>query len=250
MSSSFIIFPAIDLRSGQVVRLKEGNPDQQSTYSADPAQIAEKWLAAGASWLHVVNLDGALGESGIANRMALQNILVVAHSFGAKVQFGGGLRSLASIQEAFDLGIYRVILSTLVAEHPELLPELINRYGAERIGVSLDAKNGLVQIKGWKVPTQMRVSDAASELEKSGVRWLVFTDISRDGMKKGLNLPMTVELKKATHLEIIASGGVHNWQDIQEAFQAHLAGVIVGKALYEGTFIPEDLFRFPEAVGC
>ena len=244
---SFIIFPAIDLRGGHVVRLQEGDPTRQTSYSSDPEWVAEEWLRAGARWLHVVNLDGAFGEPDAINQKALESILKVAKRSGVKVQLGGGLRSIKSIKATFDLGVDRVILGTFAMEYPDLLPELIANYGPDRIGVSLDARKGLIHIHGWKSSTSIQVVDKAVELQNIGLHWLIYTDISRDGLQKGLNLPATIALKKATSLEIIASGGVQSWEDIHLAFQANLAGVIIGKALYEGFFNFTELFRFPEA---
>lgn len=239
---NFIVFPAIDLRGGQVVRLKEGDPQRQTSYSTDPASVARRWIAAGASWLHVVNLDGAFGQTESANSTALQAILAEANRSNIPVQFGGGLRSLDAIEKALAAGVSRVILGTVIVEQPELFSEAFQRWGAERVGVSLDARDGRVQVRGWQSDTPLLAVDTACRLSEDGLRWLVFTDISRDGLQTGLNLTATVDLARASQLQVIASGGVGSLEDIQQARQANLAGVIVGRALYEGSIQPEGIF--------
>jgi phosphoribosylformimino-5-aminoimidazole carboxamide ribotide isomerase len=241
--TDFIIFPAIDLRSGQVVRLKEGDPNRQTHYSQNPAEIARRWVDAGAQWLHVVNLDGAFDQPDAANRRALDAILSAAGQANVRVQFGGGLRSIEAIAAALDAGVSRAIIGTLAVEQPQLMAEALERWGAEQVGASLDARDGLVKVRGWQDSTPLRVDEAAQALKQSGLRWLVFTDISRDGLQTGLNLPATASLAEQTGLNVIASGGVHVIDDVNGARDAHLAGVIVGRALYEGSIDSEQLFR-------
>jgi phosphoribosylformimino-5-aminoimidazole carboxamide ribotide isomerase len=241
-SSTFIIYPAIDLRAGQVVRLKEGDPNRQTTYTSDPAAAARRWIENGAPWLHVVNLDGAFGESGSANMEALENILEEARLAQVPVQFGGGLRSLTAIQAALDLGVTRVVLGTLIVEQPDILTTALERWGAERIAASLDARDGRVQVRGWQNDTPLLAVDLARHLREFGLRWLVFTDIARDGLQTGLNLPATIALAKESGLQVIASGGVSTLEDVRQAKAAGLAGAIVGRALYEGAIEPAELF--------
>jgi phosphoribosylformimino-5-aminoimidazole carboxamide ribotide isomerase len=238
----FIIFPAIDLRGGQVVRLREGNPRLQTSYSTDPAATARRWIEAGAAWLHVVNLDGAFGEPEAANERALRAILAEAAQMNVQVQFGGGLRSLESIAAAIDTGVARAILGTLAVENPSLLQKALSRWGNEKIGVSLDARNGRLRIRGWQDDTPLLAIDAAKQFHEQGLRWLVFTDISRDGLQSGLNLPATLDLAQASQLDVIASGGVSSLEDVGAAEAAGLSGVIIGKALYEGAIDPLELF--------
>ncbi|HMN61144.1 MAG TPA: HisA/HisF-related TIM barrel protein, partial [Anaerolinea sp.] len=184
----FIVFPAIDLRAGQVVRLAEGDPARQTAYSNDPAAAAERWLSEGARWLHVVNLDGAFDQPDAANRAALRAILAVASQAGAKVQFGGGLRSLDAVRVALDLGVERVVLGTLAVERPDLLADAIRQWGVERVAAGLDARDGFVQVRGWQQASPLTALQAAQTLRQAGLHWLVFTDISRDGLQTGLNL--------------------------------------------------------------
>jgi phosphoribosylformimino-5-aminoimidazole carboxamide ribotide isomerase len=239
----FTIFPAIDLRRGQVVRLQEGDPARETRYSADPAETARRWLAAGARWLHVVNLDGAFGEADSANQAALGQILSAAGQAGARVQFGGGLRSLEAIEAALDLGVERAVLGTAVVERPQVLHDALRRFGPQRVAAGLDARQGMVQLRGWKESAPLRAAEVAVSLERQGLRWLIFTDVARDGLGTGLNLPATLALARLARLHIVASGGVRGEADVRRCQEAGLAGVIVGRALYEGQVSLPDLVR-------
>lgn len=228
---SFVIYPAIDLRGGKVVRLKEGDPTRMTSYSDDPAQTAIRWMEMGASWLHVVNLDGAFGESDDANRSALQAILET----GARVQFGGGLRSIDAIGSALELGVSRVVLGTIAIEQTDVVADALRQFGPEKIAVGIDARNGFVSVRGWTSDSQVSASDLALQLRTLGLRTIIFTDIRRDGLGTGLNIPSTRGLMDASGLDVIASGGVHTIDDVNAARAANLSGVIIGRALYEGT---------------
>lgn len=240
--SPFTVFPAIDLRGGQVVRLEEGDPNRQTHYSPNPASTAQRWIDAGTCWLHVVNLDGAFDQPDLKNRQALEAILAVANPAGVKVQFGGGLRSLAAIESVLQAGVDRAVIGTLAVEQPDGLSEALRRWGSERIAVSLDARDGRVQVRGWQGATAQMATDLASALREQGLRWLVFTDIARDGLQTGLNLPATVALAQSSRLQVIASGGVSVLDDVAQARSSGLAGAIVGRALYEGVIDPQALF--------
>jgi phosphoribosylformimino-5-aminoimidazole carboxamide ribotide isomerase len=240
---SFTIFPAIDLRQGQVVRLRMGELSQQTTYSDDPSQTAVRWLSAGAQWLHVVNLDGAFGESDSANQMALEKIINIAQEYEAGVQFGGGLRSLPAIERALDLGVNRIVLGTVVVEQPDILLAALQRWGPERISAGLDARDGLIRVRGWQESTPLRAVDLAKKLKDEGLEWLIYTDIAQDGLEKGVNLEQTLALAQSSHLQVIASGGTSSLQDVERARQAGLAGLIVGQALYSGAIDVQLLFR-------
>jgi phosphoribosylformimino-5-aminoimidazole carboxamide ribotide isomerase len=242
MAKDFIVFPAIDLRSGQVVRLEEGDPQRQTQYGNQPAAIARRWLSAGAKWLHVVNLDGAFDQPDAANRQALDAILAETNAAGAHLQFGGGLRSLGAIESALSSGVNRVVLGTLAIEHPELAFEALRRWGPERIALGLDARDGMVRVRGWQSGTARDAVEIARNFVSRGLLWLIFTDIARDGLQTGLNIPATSALAQATGLNVIASGGVGGPQDIAAARRANLAGVIAGRALYEGTLDVKGLF--------
>lgn len=232
---SFTVYPAIDLRAGKVVRLQEGDLERLTAYSDDPALTARRWLEAGSRWLHVVNLDGAFGENQTANRESLRAILRTAAEFSANVQFGGGIRSLDAVEEALNLGVRRVILGTVAAEQPEIVGEAIQIFGSEQIAAGIDARDGLVRVRGWKEDSGLPVADLALQLKKTGVGTIIFTDIRRDGLGSGLNIDATRALAEATGLDIIASGGVHTIENVTAAREAGLAGTIIGRALYEGT---------------
>lgn len=237
----FTVYPAIDLRAGAVVRLVRGEPTQQTVYGDDPAGVASRWLAAGAVWLHVVDLDGAFSGSRHelprgpepANLRALGEILAVVPG-RAKVQFGGGLRTLADLERALSLGVGRAILGTAAVESPELVAEAVARFGAERVGVGIDAQGNRVRVRGWTRPADVDPSTLGKRLVELGVRTVVYTNISRDGVGSGVDVVGTRRLAEETGLSVIASGGVASLEDVRQVRAAGLSGVIVGRALYEG----------------
>ncbi len=231
-----IIYPAIDLRGGKVVRLKEGDPARMTAYSDDPAEMARKWLSMGVVWLHVVNLDGAFGESDDANRSALEAIL----KLGAQVQFGGGMRSLDAVENAIELGVSRVVLGTIAIEQPKVVIAALKKFGPEKIAVGIDARDGLVAVRGWKSDSGILAKDLALQMRTVGLHTVIFTDIRRDGLGSGLNIPSTRELADVSGLDVIASGGVNTIEDVIEAKEAGLAGCIIGRALYEGSIKLND----------
>ncbi len=230
-----IIYPAIDLRGGKVVRLKEGDPARMTSYSDDPAETARRWLTMGAKWLHVVNLDGAFGDGDDANQIALISILKITKEFGAQVQFGGGLRSLDSIEKTLNLGASRVVLGTIAVEQPDVTVSALKKFGAEKIAVGIDARDGIVRVRGWQSDGGISAQDLALQMQILGLRTVIFTDIRRDGLGSGLNIPATRQLANVSGLDVIASGGVNTLDDVLAAKIAGLSGVIVGRALYEGT---------------
>ena len=237
---SFTIYPAIDLRGGKVVRLKEGDPARMTSYSDDPAETARKWLGKGASWLHVVNLDGAFGEGDNANRAALESIL----KLGAHVQFGGGMRSMESIVDVLKLGVSRAILGTIAIEQPAIVADALTRFGADKIAVGIDERDGLVRTRGWKDNSGVSAIDLALQMRTVGLGTVIFTDVSRDGLGSGLNIPSTRELAERSGLDVIASGGVHTIDDVRAAKDAGLAGCIIGRALYDGTVDLNEVLIF------
>lgn len=236
--ASFIIFPAIDLRAGKVVRLSEGDPKRQTTYGDDPRAWAERWRTEGAEWLHVINLDGAFGQSSTKNLSALKQILTT----GAKVQFGGGLRDKASLQAAFEAGISRAVIGTAAIENPSFVAWALEVFGPERIAVGIDARAGEVMVRGWSEFAGVRVVDLAGDLRSLGLMWCNFTDITRDGLQTGVNVEATATLAKTFQLNVVASGGVAGLDDVRRARAAGLAGVIIGRALYESVFSLSDCF--------
>lgn len=233
--SEFTIYPAIDLRAGRVVRLKQGDPARQTVYGDDPSGMAIHWLEMGAQWLHVVNLDGAFGEADNTNQLALRSILEASKRFEAQIQLGGGVRSLLQVEQLLDLGVSRVVLGTIAIEQPQLVSNAINEFGADLIAVGIDARAGQVRVRGWQSNSEVSANQLAIQMRDTGVKTIVFTDIGRDGLGSGLNIPSTRELADISGLNVIASGGVHTLEDVIAAREARLAGVIIGRALYEGT---------------
>jgi phosphoribosylformimino-5-aminoimidazole carboxamide ribotide isomerase len=236
---SFTIYPAIDLRGGKVVRLKEGDPARMTSYSDDPAETARRWLGMGAAWLHVVNLDGAFGEADTANRSALEGIL----NLGAQVQFGGGMRSVEAVGQALRLGVSRVVLGTIAVEQPHIVRDALKEFSAEKVAVGIDARDGRVRVRGWKDDSSVSAMDLAGQMRHLGLRTVIFTDVSRDGLGSGLNIRTTHELARSSGLEVIASGGAQTLADIQAAHRAGLSGAIIGRALYEGTIDLAEALR-------
>lgn len=230
--SGLIVFPAIDLKAGQVVRLAEGDMDRATVYGDDPAAQAEMFANAGAEWLHVVDLDGAFaGES--VNGAAVAGIL---ERFGGKVQLGGGIRNRESVERWLDLGVERVVIGTAALENPELV-RAAARDNPGRIVVAVDARDGMVATRGWADVSDVSVAELARRFEDAGVAALLFTDVGRDGLLKGCNVEATVALARAVAIPVIASGGVTDIGDIH-ALKGHVGdgieGVITGRALYDG----------------
>jgi phosphoribosylformimino-5-aminoimidazole carboxamide ribotide isomerase len=235
------IYPAIDLRNGKVVRLKYGDPNQQTTYSDNPLETARRWAEAGAQWIHVVNLDGAFGdEAGAAvNRSLLQSLTAV----GPRVQFGGGLRSIADIEAALSRGAARVVLGTLAIEQPAVLREAVERFGADRVVVGLDAQGGRVKVRGWQSDGGIDTITIGQQIRSVGVNLVVHTDIGRDGDLSGVNGAASIELARETGLQVIASGGCRAIEDVLRLKEAaRIEGVIIGRALYTGAIDLRQLF--------
>ncbi len=228
--SNFTIYPAIDLREGRVVRLAQGDPDRETAYDIQPLAVARRWQAAGAVWLHVVNLDGAFGEGGRKNVTALARILTT----GLKVQFGGGVRDLETVRRVLDMGVARVVLGTVAVENPAVVEQALADFGPERLAVGIDARDGYVRTRGWREAAPLTALELAQQWATLGGRWLIFTDIARDGMGSGVNVEATAALAQATGLHVIASGGVATLEDVRRVKAAGLHGVIIGRALYEG----------------
>jgi phosphoribosylformimino-5-aminoimidazole carboxamide ribotide isomerase len=234
----FEIYPAIDLRNGQVVRLAQGDLNRTTVYSSAPAEMARRWQSAGATWAHVVNLDGAFGELSISNpstslRTSLQSLISIL-STGLSVQFGGGLRNMENIRHVFGLGVNRVVIGTAAVETPALIDQALTEFGADRIAVGVDAREGRVRVRGWETETATTVVKLGRRLRRQGVRIVIFTDVARDGIGAGVNVASSVELMRASGLEVIASGGVAGIEDVRRVHEAGLAGLIIGRALYEG----------------
>ncbi|WP_434509994.1 1-(5-phosphoribosyl)-5-[(5-phosphoribosylamino)methylideneamino]imidazole-4-carboxamide isomerase [Desulfitobacterium sp. AusDCA] len=231
-----IVFPAIDLKEGKAVRLLQGRMEDSTVYAENPLEVAQRFLAEGSQFLHVVDLDGAFAGKPV-NDEVIRNIV---EKVSLRVQVGGGIRTLDRIEELLQLGVERVILGTVAVRDPQLVAEAVQRYG-ERIIVGIDAKAGKVAVQGWAETTEITAVELALKMRDVGVQRIIFTDISRDGMLQGPNIESTVQLARETQLQIIASGGVSSLEDLRK-LQAQaqegvsIEGAIVGKALYSGAF--------------
>lgn len=224
-----IILPAIDIKDGRCVRLYQGDYAQVTTYDTDPVQVALRWRAAGARWLHVVDLDGAAQGAPVNGELIKQ----ICAATSLQVEVGGGLRSQAHIEQTLGLGVARVILGTVAITDRELLREALARWG-ERIVVGLDARDGLVAIAGWRETSRVKATVLASELAASGVKRFVYTDIARDGALSGPNFAALAAMQQATSAALIASGGVSSLADLRMLAASGVEGAIVGKAIYTG----------------
>ncbi|MBK9122584.1 MAG: 1-(5-phosphoribosyl)-5-[(5-phosphoribosylamino)methylideneamino]imidazole-4-carboxamide isomerase [Chloroflexi bacterium] len=234
-----IIYPALDLKSGQVVRLKEGVDANTTVFSTDPVRVAQDFAGRGAKWLHVVNLDGAFAR---ANDNL--HVLEVIAAVGLPVQFGGGLRSLDDVTTALECGAARVVLGTVAVRNPELVREAVNAFGADRVCIGLDSRDGKVTTHGWTEQSETTPAELGRAVAAVGVRHALFTDVSRDGMLTGVNVDATVALARDTGLNVIASGGVSSLDDIRRlAGSGMVAGAIIGMALYTGAIRLEDAIR-------
>lgn len=227
-----LIIPAIDIRNGKCVRLFKGDFARETVFSDHPEEMAMKWQSAGARFLHLVDLDGALAKKPM-NLAAVERIL---GSVDIPVELGGGVRSLENIEEVLALGVSRVILGSVAVQNPALVEEACQKY-EERIIVGIDAKNGIVAVDGWGVSGEVEAGELAKRMVNAGVRTIIYTDISRDGTLTGVNAEATVALAKESGAAVIASGGVTSLDDIRrlKALEADgVCGVIVGKSIYTG----------------
>ncbi|MBR5348328.1 MAG: 1-(5-phosphoribosyl)-5-[Lachnospiraceae bacterium] len=223
------LYPAIDIKDKKCVRLKQGLFDQVQVYSEDPVEVALAWEAAGASFIHLVDLDGALLGRGV-NRDVICEIVRSVH---VPVQFGGGIRSLADMEEVLNMGVFRGIVGTKAVTDPKLLKKMVDSFGPSHVVCGIDAKNGLVATQGWVDVSNISAIELALQMKVYGVRTVVYTDISKDGMLTGPNVSATKTLSDATGLDIIASGGMSCMDDLQAISDAKIHGAIIGKALYE-----------------
>jgi phosphoribosylformimino-5-aminoimidazole carboxamide ribotide isomerase len=228
------ILPAIDIKDGKCVRLYQGDFDRITTYDADPALVAQRWQDAGASWLHVVDLDGAATGRPV-NMAVIQRIRA---KVSLRIECGGGLRDLVGMQRMLDTGIDRIVLGTIAITDRELLQEALQRW-PERIAVGLDARDGRVAVAGWRETSQAQATSLASELCTQGVQRFIYTDIARDGALQGPNLRALQDIQAAItaaapSCALIASGGIATLDDLQAIARLGIEGAIVGKALYTG----------------
>ncbi len=228
-----ILFPAIDLKDGRCVRLRQGDMGRATSFNDDPAAQGAAFEAVGFQWLHCVDLDGAFtGRS--ANAPAIRAIL---SRVKIPLQLGGGIRDRAGIESWLAAGVARVILGTAAMRNPELVKDAARDYPG-RIAVGIDARDGKVAVEGWAEQSTLAAVDLARRFEDAGVAAVVFTDIARDGMMGGVNLAATIALARAVSIPVIASGGVNGVRDIEALAKASLYGVVIGRALYDGRLEP------------
>lgn len=237
--AAFTIIPAIDLKDGRCVRLRQGRAADVTVYGDDPAAMARHWVAAGARFLHVVDLDGAF--DGRVRHIA--QIRAIVEAAGIPVEMGGGLRTDADIEEVLAAGVQRAIIGTRAMADPVELKRMVDRFG-RRLAVGIDARNGYVQVRGWVETTRMRAVDLANTAAAAGVATIIYTDTATDGMLGGPNTKAVAEVCDAAGCDVIASGGVASASDVKALVGlrcGNLAGTIVGKALYDGRVTLPDL---------
>jgi phosphoribosylformimino-5-aminoimidazole carboxamide ribotide isomerase len=229
-----LIIPAIDLKDGRCVRLFQGDMDKETVYFENPVEAARHWVDEGATFVHIVDLNGAVeGRPVHTNEIA-----AICKQSGLKVELGGGLRSLVAVETALNLGVFRVVIGTAAYSNAEFLKTLCKRFPG-KIVVGIDARQGKVAVKGWKETTSMDAVELAKRCEQAGASRIIYTDISRDGTRQGINIDETLRIARSVKIPIIASGGVATLDDIRKLLPLEkdgVEGVIVGEALYAGAF--------------
>jgi len=241
------IYPAVDILNGQAVRLRQGRKEDVTVYG-QPVEMARRWFDAGAEWLHVVDLDGAF-EGGPRNHAAIAAIAAAVPQL--KIQVGGGMRNLAALDGVFEAGVRRAVLGTSAVTDSGFVKEALKRWG-DRIAIGIDARDGIAKVSGWTEDSKIGAVDLARRLEGEGATLVIYTDISRDGVLVGPNVPSLRQMISGTHLSVIASGGVSKIDDVRvlsEMKEQRLDGVIIGKALYEGLVKLEDALEAGSYVG-
>lgn len=241
-----LIIPAIDLKDGQCVRLRQGRMEDSTVFSGDPVEMARRWVDAGCRRLHLVDLNGAFAGKPVNGEV----VEAICRAFPSlPVQIGGGIRSAETIEHYLQAGVQYVIIGTKAVKEPEFVDEMCHRFPGHII-VGIDAKNGLVATDGWAEVTEVQATDLARRFAQAGVSAIVYTDIARDGMMQGVNVEATVAMAQASPIPVIASGGITNMDDIRGLkAQAHhgICGAITGRAIYEGTLDVADAQRYCDA---
>ncbi|EIM08099.1 1-(5-phosphoribosyl)-5-[(5-phosphoribosylamino)methylideneamino] imidazole-4-carboxamide isomerase [Planococcus antarcticus DSM 14505] len=237
--SKFLIYPAIDLRDGKCVRLFQGDYAQETIYGDSPVDMARKFVEAGAEWIHMVDLDGAKDGVRINDQVVIE-----AAKLGAKVQIGGGIRTREDIQHYLSNGVTRVIIGSLAIRNPELAVSLIEEFGADQIVIGIDAKDGMAATEGWIETSGQAATEVANYFAQKGAKHFIYTDIATDGTLAGPNIKANEALVGAESAQVIVSGGIGSLEDVRNvkeaSAQSNIAGVIIGKALYEKRFTLEE----------
>jgi phosphoribosylformimino-5-aminoimidazole carboxamide ribotide isomerase len=241
-----LIYPAIDLRRGKCVRLQQGERHRETIYSDDPFATAAAFIAQGATWLHVIDLDGAFAEAS-PNRALIKKM---ANALSVRIQCGGGIRTLDDMAEMLDAGVARVILGTVAVRHPEVVKLAVKKFGPKKIAVAIDARDGRVATEGWERGSAIDALKFAIQLTEYSIDLAIYTDIARDGTLSGVNLSGLQAFLDETNLHLIASGGVRDLKDVESLHKLNhprLNGVIIGRALYEGTIQLRDAIKIFQA---
>lgn len=226
------LYPAIDIKNGQCVRLRQGQFHDVEVYSNTPTKIAKLWEQQGATYIHIVDLDAALAGHSV-NEDVIKKII---NEVKIPVQVGGGIRTIKDIEFRLNLGVKRVIIGTKAVDSPAFIKEAISMFGADKVVIGIDAKNGMVAIEGWEKVSNYNAVNFGIQMRDLGVKTIIYTDIAKDGMLQGPNIDCTKEMVNATGLDIIASGGVSSLKDLEMVSEINAQGVIIGKALYENRF--------------
>ncbi|HEU5238113.1 MAG TPA: 1-(5-phosphoribosyl)-5-[(5-phosphoribosylamino)methylideneamino]imidazole-4-carboxamide isomerase [Pyrinomonadaceae bacterium] len=238
-----LIIPAIDLRIGRCVRLKQGRKDTETHYHDDPVELAKTFQRQGANWLHVVDLDGAFKEPNSQNRQTLKKIL---GAVSLSIQFGGGVRSFYDVEQLLALGVARVVIGTLAVEEPNTLHQLVTAFNPDRVAVGIDVKNGQVLIRGWEQTKGTDALSLARGVARAGVKRIIYTDVLRDGTLEGPNIEATRTIARESGLRVTASGGIASLDDLRRLKALADWGVdaaIVGRAIYEKRFTLEEAIQ-------
>jgi phosphoribosylformimino-5-aminoimidazole carboxamide ribotide isomerase len=238
-----LVIPAIDLREGRCIRLKQGRKEEVTVYDGQPVEIAQSYQDNGARMLHIVDLDGAFSDPNSRNLEVLREII---RKIDIPAQFGGGLRSYKDVEDVLELGVSRVVIGTLAVESPETLLRVVRSFGGERIAVGIDAKNGQVMTRGWEKAGKVSALELAQEVAALGVERIIYTDVARDGMLTGVNIEQTCMIARVSGLRVTASGGISSLEDIKRlrtVSECGIDSVIVGKALYEGRFTLKEALQ-------
>lgn len=240
-----LLYPAIDLMNGEAVRLKQGRAEEKTVYSDDPPAVAQRWEEAGGDWLHVVDLDAAFSGE-LTN---LEVIRAITERIEMPVQLGGGMRTLPAIEQALAAGVKRVVIGTKAVENADFVAAAIRSFGAERLAVGIDARDGKVNTRGWTSKSKVKAEDLAANMAKIGIQTIIYTDIATDGMLSGPNLAALESMTKKVEVAIIASGGVSSIDDLVALTRIErVTGTIIGKALYDGQVdLPEAVRRLSES---
>lgn len=232
------IYPAIDIIDGKAVRLSQGKFDDVTVFNDDPVKAAEQWVKQGASFIHLVDLDGAR----YGKTYVIDIIKKIKKQFGVPIETGGGVRTMEDIDNRIEAGADRVIIGTAAVKNPELVKEAVKKYGT-KIALGVDAKNGLVAIKGWEEVSEITAVELCLNMKEIGIKDVIYTDISKDGMMSGPNVPYTKELIEKTGMNVIASGGISCMQDLENVDKIGAAGAIIGKALFNGVLNLEEVIK-------